>query len=134
MVESVSIPPLDTLAPSQIDQLLEARFMQECRDSRPIFVFEGTPKIKFVPNTMLITVVIIPCPPRYRITRVKAALDEILIPVSLDELASNEDPCAVCRMTMKDAVKLPCGHLFHHYCLTPWLQRHTRCVSGTVIV
>ncbi|OMH80627.1 E3 ubiquitin-protein ligase AMFR [Zancudomyces culisetae] len=28
---------------------------------------------------------------------------------------------------MKKGVRLPCGHLFHRFCLRKWLERHPLC-------
>lgn len=43
---------------------------------------------------------------------------------SQEELANYNDDCAICRDRMKNAKKLPCGHLFHLHCLHSWIQHH----------
>ncbi|XP_062404560.1 E3 ubiquitin-protein ligase AMFR [Sardina pilchardus] len=44
-----------------------------------------------------------------------------------EELAANNDDCAICWDTMHTARKLPCGHLFHNSCLRSWLEQDTSC-------
>ncbi|XP_052816221.1 E3 ubiquitin-protein ligase AMFR-like [Mya arenaria] len=44
-----------------------------------------------------------------------------------EEIASNDDDCAVCWEKMETARKLPCGHLFHNSCLRSWLEQDTSC-------
>uniref|UniRef100_UPI0037E7B87B E3 ubiquitin-protein ligase AMFR n=1 Tax=Semicossyphus pulcher TaxID=241346 RepID=UPI0037E7B87B len=44
-----------------------------------------------------------------------------------DELAANNDDCAICWDVMSSARKLPCGHLFHSSCLRSWLEQDTSC-------
>uniref|UniRef100_A0A1A8N3F6 E3 ubiquitin-protein ligase AMFR n=1 Tax=Nothobranchius pienaari TaxID=704102 RepID=A0A1A8N3F6_9TELE len=44
-----------------------------------------------------------------------------------DELAANNDDCAICWDAMLTARKLPCGHLFHNSCLRSWLEQDTSC-------
>ncbi|XP_061429078.1 E3 ubiquitin-protein ligase AMFR [Lethenteron reissneri] len=44
-----------------------------------------------------------------------------------EELASNNDDCAICWDSMQSARKLPCGHLFHNACLRSWLEQDTSC-------
>uniref|UniRef100_A0A8C6UYG5 E3 ubiquitin-protein ligase AMFR n=1 Tax=Neogobius melanostomus TaxID=47308 RepID=A0A8C6UYG5_9GOBI len=44
-----------------------------------------------------------------------------------EELAANDDDCAICWDTMFTARKLPCGHLFHNSCLRSWLEQDTSC-------
>uniref|UniRef100_A0A3Q3VW20 Uncharacterized protein n=1 Tax=Mola mola TaxID=94237 RepID=A0A3Q3VW20_MOLML len=56
-----------------------------------------------------------------------------------EELAANDDDCAICWDTMLTARKLPCGHLFHKCvcvcvcvclcgsCLRSWLEQDTSC-------
>ncbi|XP_069757156.1 E3 ubiquitin-protein ligase AMFR isoform X3 [Narcine bancroftii] len=44
-----------------------------------------------------------------------------------EELASNDDDCAICWDSMQSARKLPCGHLFHNSCLRSWLEQDTSC-------
>ncbi|XP_022620343.1 E3 ubiquitin-protein ligase AMFR-like [Seriola dumerili] len=46
---------------------------------------------------------------------------------SADELAANNDDCAICWDVMSTARKLPCGHLFHSSCLRSWLEQDTSC-------
>ncbi|KAL4642193.1 E3 ubiquitin-protein ligase AMFR-like isoform X2 [Arapaima gigas] len=46
---------------------------------------------------------------------------------SPEELASNNDDCAICWDSMQTARKLPCGHLFHNSCLRSWLEQDTSC-------
>ncbi|XP_013859993.1 E3 ubiquitin-protein ligase AMFR isoform X2 [Austrofundulus limnaeus] len=44
-----------------------------------------------------------------------------------EELAANNDDCAICWDAMLIARKLPCGHLFHNSCLRSWLEQDTSC-------
>ncbi|XP_038136982.1 E3 ubiquitin-protein ligase AMFR-like [Cyprinodon tularosa] len=44
-----------------------------------------------------------------------------------EELAANDDDCAICWDAMLTARKLPCGHLFHNSCLRSWLEQDTSC-------
>uniref|UniRef100_H3D1A7 Autocrine motility factor receptor n=1 Tax=Tetraodon nigroviridis TaxID=99883 RepID=H3D1A7_TETNG len=44
-----------------------------------------------------------------------------------EELAANDDDCAICWDSMLTARKLPCGHLFHNSCLRSWLEQDTSC-------
>ncbi|XP_046889947.1 autocrine motility factor receptor a [Hypomesus transpacificus] len=44
-----------------------------------------------------------------------------------DELATNDDDCAICWDAMATARRLPCGHLFHSSCLRSWLEQDTSC-------
>ncbi|XP_034043198.1 E3 ubiquitin-protein ligase AMFR-like [Thalassophryne amazonica] len=44
-----------------------------------------------------------------------------------EELATNDDDCAICWDAMMTARKLPCGHLFHNSCLRSWLEQDTSC-------
>ncbi|KAJ8247258.1 hypothetical protein GJAV_G00244230 [Gymnothorax javanicus] len=44
-----------------------------------------------------------------------------------EELAANNDDCAICWDAMQAARKLPCGHLFHNSCLRSWLEQDTSC-------
>ncbi|XP_023695483.1 E3 ubiquitin-protein ligase AMFR-like [Paramormyrops kingsleyae] len=44
-----------------------------------------------------------------------------------EELADNDDDCAICWDSMQAARKLPCGHLFHNSCLRSWLEQDTSC-------
>ncbi|KAH0619481.1 hypothetical protein JD844_000138 [Phrynosoma platyrhinos] len=46
---------------------------------------------------------------------------------SPEELAANNDDCAICWDSMQAARKLPCGHLFHNSCLRSWLEQDTSC-------
>ncbi|XP_067348957.1 E3 ubiquitin-protein ligase AMFR-like isoform X4 [Channa argus] len=46
---------------------------------------------------------------------------------SADEVAANNDDCAICWDVMSSARKLPCGHLFHSSCLRSWLEHDTSC-------
>ncbi|NXS61074.1 AMFR ligase, partial [Brachypteracias leptosomus] len=44
-----------------------------------------------------------------------------------EELAANNDDCAICWDSMQSARKLPCGHLFHNSCLRSWLEQDASC-------
>nr|XP_033796474.1 E3 ubiquitin-protein ligase AMFR isoform X2 [Geotrypetes seraphini] len=44
-----------------------------------------------------------------------------------EELATNNDDCAICWDSMQSARKLPCGHFFHNSCLRSWLEQDTSC-------
>ncbi|KAH9389022.1 hypothetical protein TYRP_008374 [Tyrophagus putrescentiae] len=54
-------------------------------------------------------------------------MEENFSVASDDELARNNDDCAICWDQMKAARKLPCGHLFHTTCLRSWLEQDTSC-------
>ena len=41
------------------------------------------------------------------------------------DLQTYGDQCAICRETMKEATKLPCGHCFHLSCLHSWIHHRT---------
>ncbi|KAJ9461063.1 E3 ubiquitin-protein ligase RING1 [Diplonema papillatum] len=46
------------------------------------------------------------------------------------DAAHAEHECTVCQdgySEGEDAVKMPCGHVFHADCLTPWLKEHNSC-------
>lgn len=44
-----------------------------------------------------------------------------------EELKRHDDDCAICKEAMTCAKKLPCGHLFHKYCLRAWTERSRSC-------
>ena len=46
---------------------------------------------------------------------------------SKEELCKNSDDCPICWDKMETGRKLPCGHLFHNYCLRSWLEQDTSC-------
>ncbi|KAF9964054.1 hypothetical protein BGZ70_006997 [Mortierella alpina] len=43
------------------------------------------------------------------------------------ELADYSDDCAICRDSMSSAKILPCGHIFHLFCIRSWLEHHSSC-------
>ena len=47
------------------------------------------------------------------------------------KLGLSEDTCVICLSDFEDqdaeAMKLPCGHLFHAECITRWLQQSRHC-------
>ncbi|KAF9962630.1 hypothetical protein BGZ72_000050 [Mortierella alpina] len=43
------------------------------------------------------------------------------------ELADYSDDCAICRDGMSSAKILPCGHIFHLFCIRSWLEHHSSC-------
>ncbi|KAI1315660.1 hypothetical protein EDD11_000553 [Mortierella claussenii] len=43
------------------------------------------------------------------------------------ELADYSDDCAICRDSMSSAKVLPCGHIFHLFCIRSWLEHHSSC-------
>ncbi|KAF9975164.1 hypothetical protein BGZ73_001272 [Actinomortierella ambigua] len=43
------------------------------------------------------------------------------------QLADYSDDCAICRDGMTSAKVLPCGHIFHLYCIRSWLEHHSSC-------
>lgn len=50
-----------------------------------------------------------------------------------EELAANDDDCAICWDTMLTARKLPCGHLFHKYSVFFFFQSAVvACMHSTV--
>lgn len=46
---------------------------------------------------------------------------------SKEELTKNSDDCPICWDRMETGRKLPCGHLFHNFCLRSWLEQDTSC-------
>ena len=46
---------------------------------------------------------------------------------SKEELTKNSDDCPICWDKMETGRKLPCGHLFHNFCLRSWLEQDTSC-------
>ncbi|OQR96840.1 hypothetical protein ACHHYP_13210 [Achlya hypogyna] len=40
---------------------------------------------------------------------------------------SGDDECVICMNAMNDAVKLPCGHIFHTGCIDAWLRMRSTC-------
>lgn len=49
-----------------------------------------------------------------------------------EELAANDDDCAICWDTMLTARKLPCGHLFHKYSVFFFQSAVVACMHSTV--
>ncbi|KAG0316492.1 hypothetical protein BGZ99_006862 [Dissophora globulifera] len=43
------------------------------------------------------------------------------------ELAEYSDDCAICRDSMTSGKILPCGHIFHLFCIRSWLEHHSSC-------
>ncbi|KAG0369090.1 hypothetical protein BGZ54_000346 [Gamsiella multidivaricata] len=43
------------------------------------------------------------------------------------QLADYSDDCAICRDSMASAKVLPCGHIFHLFCIRSWLEHHSSC-------
>jgi hypothetical protein len=43
----------------------------------------------------------------------------------LKQLTTNDVDCSICLGEMESASRLPCGHFFHHTCLSQWLRRAT---------
>jgi autocrine motility factor receptor len=55
-------------------------------------------------------------------------LMELNFPMALPtELQTYSDDCAICWEKMDSARRLPCGHLFHNFCLRSWLEQDTSC-------
>ena len=46
---------------------------------------------------------------------------------SEEDIAKFSDECAICWDSMVTARKLPCGHLFHNFCLRSWLEQDASC-------
>lgn len=46
---------------------------------------------------------------------------------SKEELIKNSYDCPICWDKMDTGRKLPCGHLFHNFCLRSWLEQDTSC-------
>lgn len=59
--------------------------------------------------------------------RVVIDMESRFSPATAEELAANDDDCAICWDRMPSARKLPCGHLFHNSCLRSWLEHDTSC-------
>jgi len=53
------------------------------------------------------------------------------VEVTEEIMKDNEvNECTICKEEFKKAekaTKLPCKHLFHHECITPWLGQHNSC-------
>ena len=69
---------------------------------------------------------------RYR--RVTANLDDRFPDSTVEDLATSDDVCIICRENMEVGAtggskpkKLPCGHSFHLHCLRSWLERQQAC-------
>jgi len=61
---------------------------------------------------------------RYR--KATANMDARFPNATPDELR-NAETCIVCREEMREAKKLPCGHILHLHCLRSWLERQQVC-------
>uniref|UniRef100_A0A8C4Q336 E3 ubiquitin-protein ligase AMFR n=1 Tax=Eptatretus burgeri TaxID=7764 RepID=A0A8C4Q336_EPTBU len=61
--------------------------------------------------------------------RVVGSMETRFALATVEELAENNDDCAICWDSMQVARKLPCGHLFHNACLRSWLEQDTSCPS-----
>jgi len=48
-------------------------------------------------------------------------------PNATPEELRNAETCIVCREEMREAKKLPCGHILHLHCLRSWLERQQVC-------
>ncbi|XP_030649988.1 E3 ubiquitin-protein ligase AMFR [Chanos chanos] len=59
--------------------------------------------------------------------RIMNAMEARFTMATAEELAANDDDCAICWESMHTARKLPCGHLFHSPCLRSWLEQNTSC-------
>uniref|UniRef100_A0A8B9QFF5 E3 ubiquitin-protein ligase AMFR n=1 Tax=Apteryx owenii TaxID=8824 RepID=A0A8B9QFF5_APTOW len=59
--------------------------------------------------------------------RVVGNMEAMFAVATPEELAVNNDDCAICWDSMQSARKLPCGHLFHNSCLRSWLEQDTSC-------
>ncbi|XP_013379354.1 E3 ubiquitin-protein ligase AMFR [Lingula anatina] len=46
---------------------------------------------------------------------------------SAEQLQANDDKCAICWEKMKSGRTLPCGHIFHSFCLRSWLEQDVSC-------
>lgn len=62
---------------------------------------------------------------RYR--RATANMNERYPDATQEEISRSDRICIICREEMRDAKKLPCGHLFHFRCLRSWLERQQAC-------
>ncbi|KAI7871734.1 hypothetical protein BDF14DRAFT_1873318 [Spinellus fusiger] len=89
------------------------------------------------------------CRDLYRYRRATRNMDELYPDASADDLSRTSDStCIICREEMHAVVvpeggnreeprdthrntdqpkKLPCGHIFHFYCLRSWLERQQSC-------
>jgi len=48
-------------------------------------------------------------------------------PDATPEQLANAGSCIICRDTLQAGKVLPCGHIFHFYCLRQWLQQQQSC-------
>jgi len=62
---------------------------------------------------------------RYR--RLTANMNERFPDATEEELEECNRTCIICRDQMQTGKKLPCGHIFHFYCLRQWLQQQQSC-------
>mmetsp|Transcript_18272 Transcript_18272/g.57094 ORF Transcript_18272/g.57094 Transcript_18272/m.57094 type:complete len:445 (+) Transcript_18272:2620-3954(+) len=62
---------------------------------------------------------------RYR--ALTANMDERFPDATPEELDTAGRICIICRDTMDEGKKLPCGHVFHFGCLRLWLQQQQSC-------
>ena len=44
-----------------------------------------------------------------------------------EELEAEADVCPICQEDLESAVKLPCHHYFHKWCLMRWLETQHTC-------
>lgn len=44
-----------------------------------------------------------------------------------EELENCHNICSICRESMEEAKKLPCGHIFHLVCLREWFEHQQSC-------
>lgn len=51
-----------------------------------------------------------------------------------EELALCHNTCTICRGTMDEGKKLPCGHVFHEVCLREWFEHQQNCPLCRVYV
>lgn len=61
----------------------------------------------------------------------KAAVEAMpVIKISQEHLNSDAGQCAVCKDNFEEgseARQMPCKHIYHPYCILPWLEMHSTC-------
>lgn len=56
--------------------------------------------------------------------------DELFIDTDGDGIPKGLLECSICLEKFSEGegvIRLPCGHMYHHACLEPWMQAHQLC-------